>query len=119
MKAKIYQPAKSATQSAKSNFWLLEFNAQDKPNIDNKMLWTSSSNTQDKVKIRFSDKDKAVKFAQDNKIDAFSACFDETSAKIWNDFDAPAFKIASGDITHHRLLQILAGYNKPLILYPC
>ena len=68
MKAKIYQPAKSATQSAKSNFWLLEFNAQDKPNIDNKMLWTSSSNTQDKVKIRFSDKDKAVKFAQDNKI---------------------------------------------------
>ena len=56
------------------------------------------------------------KHAQDNKIDAFSACFDEASAKIWNDFDAPAFKVASGDITHHRLLQILASYNKPLIL---
>lgn len=69
MKAKIYQPAKSATQSAKSDFWLLEFNPQDKPIIDDKMLWTSSSNTQDKVKIRFSDKDKAIKFAEKNNID--------------------------------------------------
>jgi len=34
MKAKIYQPAKSATQSAKNEFWLLEFNSQDKPIID-------------------------------------------------------------------------------------
>ena len=56
------------------------------------------------------------KHAQDHKIDAFSACFDEASAAMWNDFDTPAFKIASGDITHHRLLQILASYNKPLIL---
>lgn len=54
--------------------------------------------------------------AKAHKIDAFSACFDEASAKIWNDFDAPAFKIASGDITHHRLLEILASFNKPLIL---
>ena len=69
MKAKIYQPAKSATQSAKSDFWLLEFSSQDKPIIDDKMLWTSSSNTQDKVKIRFSDKDKAIKFAEKNNID--------------------------------------------------
>ena len=69
MKAKIYQPAKSATQSAKNEFWLLEFNSQDKPIIDEKMLWTSSSNTQDKVKIKFSDKDKAIKFANNNNID--------------------------------------------------
>ena len=69
MKAKIYQPAKSATQSAKNEFWLLEFNSQDKPMIDEKMLWTSSSNTQDKVKIKFSDKDKAIKFANNNNID--------------------------------------------------
>ena len=33
------------------------------------MLWTSSSNTQDKVKIKFSDKDKAIKFANSNNID--------------------------------------------------
>ena len=69
MKAKIYQPAKSATQSAKNEFWLLEFHSQDKPIIDEKMLWTSSSNTQDKVKIKFSDKDKAIKFANNNNID--------------------------------------------------
>ena len=68
MKAKIYQPAKSATQSAKNEFWLLEFNSQDKPIIDEKMLLTSSSNTQDKVKIKFSDKDKAIKFANNNNV---------------------------------------------------
>ena len=60
MKAKIYQPAKSATQSAKSDFWLLEFSSQDKPIIDDKMLWTSSSNTQDKVKIKFSDETRSA-----------------------------------------------------------
>ena len=53
MKAKIFQPAKSATQSAKSDFWLLEFSSQDKPIIDDKMLWTSSSITQE-VSIIFS-----------------------------------------------------------------
>ena len=31
MKARIYQPARSATQSAKFNFWLLEFDSNEKP----------------------------------------------------------------------------------------
>ena len=53
MKARIYQPSKSATQSAKFNFWLIEFDSNEKPNIDDKMLWISSSNTQDKVRIKF------------------------------------------------------------------
>ena len=69
MKAKIYQPAKSATQSAKNEFWLLEFNSQDKPIIDEKMLWTSSSNTQDKVKIKFKI-DRAYAFNADGKLAA-------------------------------------------------
>tara|TARA_B110001450_G_scaffold240622_1_gene249506 strand:+ start:469 stop:1470 length:1002 start_codon:yes stop_codon:yes gene_type:complete len=59
---------------------------------------------------------KLFKHAQYNKIDAFSACFDEDSAEIWNSFNTPAFKVASGDITHHRLLQKIAGFNKPLII---
>ncbi len=69
MKARIYQPSKSATQSAKLDFWLLEFEKDGKPEIDNKMLWISSTNTQDKVKIKFKNKKNAVDFAKKNNID--------------------------------------------------
>ena len=69
MKARIYQPSKSATQSAKFNFWLIEFASSEKPNIDDKMLWISSSNTQDKVKIKFKNKKNAIDFAKKNNID--------------------------------------------------
>ena len=69
MKARIYQPSKSATQSAKFNFWLIEFSSSEKPNIDDKMLWISSSNTQDKVKIKFKNKKNAIDFANKNNID--------------------------------------------------
>lgn len=68
MKAKIYQPAKSATQSAHKDLWLLEFTSDAKPTIEEKMLWTSSTSTQDKVKIRFSNKEKAIQFAKKNNI---------------------------------------------------
>ena len=69
MKARIYQPSKSATQSAKFNFWLIEFDSNEKPNIDDKMLWISSSNTQDKVRIKFKNKKNAIDFAKKNNID--------------------------------------------------
>ena len=69
MKARIYQPSKSATQSAKFNFWIIEFSSREKPNIDDKMLWISSSNTQDKVKIKFKNKKNAIDFANKNNID--------------------------------------------------
>jgi|TARA_B100000029_G_scaffold508201_1_gene594520 hypothetical protein len=69
MKARIYQPSKSATQSAKFNFWLIEFDSNEKPNIDDKMLWISSSNTQDKVRIKFKNKNNAIEFAKKNNID--------------------------------------------------
>ena len=69
MRAKIYQPAKSATQSAHKDMWLLEFTSDDKPTIEEKMLWTSSTSTQDKVKIKFSNKEKAIQFAKTRKMD--------------------------------------------------
>ena len=68
MKAKIYQPAKSATQSAHKDLWLLEFTSDANPTIEEKMLWTSSTSTQDKVKIKFSNKEKAIQFAKKNNI---------------------------------------------------
>jgi len=49
-------------------------------------------------------------------ITLFSACFDEESADLWRDLDAPAFKIASGDITHLPLLRHIAAFGKPMIV---
>ena len=60
MKAKIYQPAKSATQSAKNEFWLLEFNSQDKPIIDEKNGYVMSivhDNKRNKSKLIIIDTD--------------------------------------------------------------
>jgi N-acetylneuraminate synthase/N,N'-diacetyllegionaminate synthase len=54
--------------------------------------------------------------ARELGITLFSACFDEESANLWHDLDAPAFKIASGDITHLPLLRHIAAFGKPMIV---
>tara|TARA_B100000575_G_C22868181_1_gene506833 strand:- start:403 stop:708 length:306 start_codon:yes stop_codon:yes gene_type:complete len=71
MKAKIYQPSKSVTQSgsAKSSNWILEFSRSSKTSIDPVMKWTSSSDTQHQVKIKFASKELAIAFAEKNSID--------------------------------------------------
>jgi len=46
----------------------------------------------------------------------FSAVFDFESANLWNKLECPVFKIASGDITHHALMNHVAKFNKPMIL---
>ena len=71
MKAKIYQPSKSVTQSgsAKSSTWILEFARSSKTSIDPVMNWTSSGDTQHQVKIKFASKELAVAFAEKNSID--------------------------------------------------
>lgn len=45
-----------------------------------------------------------------------STPFDEGSADLLNDLGVPAFKVGSGDITHHRLLAHIARFGKPVIL---
>lgn len=46
----------------------------------------------------------------------FSAVFDIPSADLWESFDPPAYKIASGDITHIPLMRHVASFGKPMIL---
>jgi len=46
----------------------------------------------------------------------FSAVFDFESANLWNRLYSAVFKIASGDITHHALLNHVSKFNKPIIL---
>lgn len=54
--------------------------------------------------------------ARDLKVTVFSACFDEKSADLLNDLGAPAYKVASGDITHIPLLRHVAAFGKPMIV---
>ena len=71
MKAKIYQPSKSVTQSGSKKYsnWILEFPRSSSTTIDPVMNWTSSSDTQNQVKIKFSSKELAIAFAKKNSID--------------------------------------------------
>lgn len=70
MKARIYQPAKSAMQSgrAKTHHWLLEFEQSEKQNIDELMGWTGSANTQVQVQLKFPSRDEAEAYAKKHSI---------------------------------------------------
>ncbi len=72
MPARIYKPAKTAMQSgtAKTHEWVLEYAAESAREVDPLMGWTSSSDTQSQVRLRFETKDAAVDYAAAHGIDA-------------------------------------------------
>jgi len=72
MRARIYQPARTAMSSgtAKTHGWVLEFAQTEAREVDPLMGWTSSSDTQSQVRLQFATKEEAVEYAQDNGIEA-------------------------------------------------
>ena len=68
-KATIYKPTKTAKQSgiAKTKYWILEY-IVEKTGINPLMRWESSKNTLSELKLKFSNKDDAIKYAKKNKI---------------------------------------------------
>ena len=66
MTARIYLPAKTATQSgnARTKQWILEFEPESARQIDPLMGWTSSSDMKSQVRLQFGDKDEAIAYAQ-------------------------------------------------------
>ncbi len=72
MFARIYRPAKSAMSSgtAKTRDWVLEYANTSGREVDPLMGWTSSSDTQTQVRMRFPTKEAAVEYAEENGIDA-------------------------------------------------
>ena len=72
MGARIFKPARSATQSGngKSQTWILEFSPNSSSKIDPLMGWTSSKDTQAQVKISFPDKVSALSYAKKHNIHA-------------------------------------------------
>lgn len=71
MRARIYQPAKTAMQSgtAKTRQWVLDFAPASARAIDPLMGWTSSSDTQSQVRLRFESREAAEDYARENGID--------------------------------------------------
>ncbi len=72
MRARIYQPAKTAMQSgtAKTHLWVLEFTPAEARGIDPLMGWTSSGDMNSQVRLRFETKEAALDYARDKGIDA-------------------------------------------------
>lgn len=70
MRARIYQPAKTAMQSgtAKTHQWVLEFAPASAREVDPLMGWTSSNDTQTQVRLRFDTQDAAESYAKSKGI---------------------------------------------------
>ena len=72
MSARIYKPARNAMQSGvgTTTHWVLEHAADKARNIDPLMGWTSSSDMQTQVKLRFPTKEAALEYAKEHAIEA-------------------------------------------------
>lgn len=71
MRARIYQPAKTAMQSgtAKTQVWVLEFAPASAREVDPLMGWTSSGDMEAQVKLRFDTREAAEAYAAAHGID--------------------------------------------------
>lgn len=70
MRARIYQPARTAMQSgsAKAQGWVLEFAPASGREVDPLMGWTSSGDTQSQVRLTFETREAAEAYAVANGI---------------------------------------------------
>ncbi len=89
MLARIYLPARSATQSgkARSKHWVLEYELQSAREIDPLMGWTSSSDMNQQVALEFDGKAEAVAYAEKNGIpyQVFEPHAGQAKAKSYSD----------------------------------
>jgi len=68
------------------------------------------------LELRRSDYKELFYYAAELRIDFFSTAFDEKSVDLLMEFNPPAFKISSGDITNLPLLNHVAMTRRPIIL---
>ena len=72
MRARIYRPARTATQSgsARTHDWVLEFQPEQPRAVDPLMGWTSSGDMNSQVRLRFDSREAAESYARENGLDA-------------------------------------------------
>ena len=70
MRARIYQPTRTAMQSgkARTKLWLLEFEPEQARRLDPHMGWTSSSDMLQQVQLEFDTSEEAVAYADKSGI---------------------------------------------------
>lgn len=70
MVARIYKPAKTAMQSGRAgtNHWILEFQPEEKREIEPLMGWTSSRDMKSQIRMRFKTREDAIAYARRNGI---------------------------------------------------
>ncbi|MBL4802229.1 MAG: ETC complex I subunit [Emcibacter sp.] len=70
MTARIYCPTKNAMQSGMKNAhkWILEYIAEKGQSLDPLMGWSSSSDMDGQISLRFASKAEAVSYAKRNAI---------------------------------------------------
>jgi hypothetical protein len=68
MSARIFMPARTATQSgtARSKLWVLEFDPETPREVEPLMGWTSSGDMKSQIRLRFGSKDEAIAYAERN-----------------------------------------------------
>ena len=68
-KVKIYKPTKTSMQSGigKTKNWILEY-IDKKTGINPLMGWESSTHTLSEVKLEFSTKENAIRYAKKNRL---------------------------------------------------
>lgn len=72
MPARIYKPARNAMTSgmAKTRKWVLDYAPESARDVDPLMGWTSSSDMQSQVRLRFDSKEAALAYAEAHGIEA-------------------------------------------------
>jgi hypothetical protein len=70
MFARIYVPAKNATQSGRASqtVWVLEYEPEQGSEVEPLMGWTSSGDMRAQVQMKFSSRDEAVAYPERNGI---------------------------------------------------
>jgi hypothetical protein len=71
MVARIYQPAKTATQSGRANTrrWLLEMEPKSRREADPLCGWLGSDDTEQQLQLRFPSKEAAIAYARREGLD--------------------------------------------------
>lgn len=71
MRARIYRPARSATQSGPglSREWVLEFTPEERRELDPLMGWTSSGDMRSQLRLRFESREAAEAYASEHGIE--------------------------------------------------
>jgi hypothetical protein len=70
MRARIFEPAKSAMQSGKAltKKWLLEYEPEQPREIDPLMGWTSSADMRQQIQLQFDTREEAVAYCEAHSI---------------------------------------------------